>query len=132
VRPAGIDPASPSVLQLAETSKFISELNRRPLPDGVRFTSIAARGDPVVPSPRAHLDGATNVIVDVPGLATDHDHLPSSAAATREIALAATGRGPTCESLADAVTDAAIGHAISRGEDAAAVGAWLVAGRGGA
>jgi hypothetical protein len=42
----------------------------------------------------------------VPGLATDHDHLPGSAAATREIALAATGRGPTCESLADATTDA--------------------------
>jgi hypothetical protein len=127
LRPAGIDPTSTSVRQLAETSAFMRELNRRPVPEGVRFTSIAARGDPVVPSPRAHLRGATNVIVDVPGVGTDHDHLPGSAAATREIALAVAGMGPTCESLADAVDDAALGHAISRGEDAAAVGGWLLA-----
>ena len=129
VKPAGIDPTSTSVRQLAETSAFIRDLNDRPLPDGVRFTSIAARGDAIVPSPRAHLDGATNVIVDVAGVATDHDHLPGSAAATREIALAVNGRGPTCESLTDAVVDATVGHALSRGVDAAAVGAWILAAR---
>jgi hypothetical protein len=95
----------------------------------VRFTSIAARGDAIVPSPRAHLDGATNVIVDVAGAATDHDHLPGSATATREIALAVNGRGPTCESLTDAIVDANVGHALSRGVDAAAVGAWILAAR---
>ncbi|MEY2477119.1 MAG: hypothetical protein QOG87_2434 [Actinomycetota bacterium] len=129
VKPAGIDPTSTSVRQLAETSEFIRDLNDRPLPEGVRFTSIAASGDAIVPSPRAHLDGATNVIVGVPGLATDHDHLPGSAAATREIALAVNGRGPTCESLTEAVAEARVGHAISQAEDATAVGAWLLASR---
>jgi murein DD-endopeptidase MepM/ murein hydrolase activator NlpD/alpha-beta hydrolase superfamily lysophospholipase len=129
VKPAGIDPTSTSVRQLAETSKFIRDLNDRPLPDGVRFTSIAARGDVIVPSPRAHLDGATNVIVDVAGVATDHDHLPGSAAATREIALAVNGRGPTCESLTDAIVDADVGHALGQGVDAVAVGAWILAAR---
>ena len=129
VKPAGIDPTSTSVRQLAETSAFIRDLNDRPLPEGVRFTSIAARGDVIVPSPRARLDGATNVIVDVPGAVTDHDQLPGSAAATRELALAVNGRGPTCESLTDAIVDADVGHALSRGVDAAAVGAWILAAR---
>lgn len=131
VKPAGIDPRSTSVRQLAETSSFIRKLNERPIPDGVRFTSIAARGDPVVPSPRAHLDGATNVIVDVPGVGTDHDQLPGSAVATREIALAVSGRGPTCESYLDALTDAEVGQLLSKAEDAAAVGLTLLAGSAG-
>jgi hypothetical protein len=126
-RVGGIDPTSKSVRQLAETSSFIRELNRRPLPAGVHFTSIAGRGDPVVPSPRAHLDGATNVIVDVDGVGTDHARLPASPAATREIALAVSGRGPTCESLADAVGDAEYGRVISRTEDTVAVGSALLA-----
>jgi hypothetical protein len=126
----GIDPKSTSVRQLAETSTFIRELNRRPPPQGVRFTSIAARGDPVVPSPRAHLSGATNVIVDVPGTGTDHDHLPGSDAATREIGLAVNGLRPTCQSLGDAVGDALYGAAISRTEDQLAVLATLAAARG--
>jgi pimeloyl-ACP methyl ester carboxylesterase len=126
-RIAGIDPKSKSVRQLAETSSFIRDLNRRPVPDGVRFTSIAARGDPVVPSPRAHLSGATNVIVDVPGVGSDHDHLPGSDAATREIALAVNARGPTCQRLADAVGDALYGAAISRTEDQLAVLATVAA-----
>jgi hypothetical protein len=129
VKPGGIDPTSTSVRQLAETSAFIRQLNRRPLPEGVRFTSIAARTDPIVPVPRAHLDGATNVVVDVPGGLTDHDRLPGSAVATREIALAVNGLGPTCESLTDAVNDAVIGHTISRAEDSAAVGAFLLGSR---
>jgi hypothetical protein len=62
----------------------------------------------------------------VPGVGTDHARLPGSATATREIALAVNGRGPTCESLVDAVNDAVLGHRISRGEDAAALGAWLL------
>jgi hypothetical protein len=128
-RLGGIDPRSTSVRQLAETSSFIRKLNDRPLPDGVHFTSIAARGDPIVPSPRANLAGATNVIVDVAGIGTDHDQLPGSAEATREIALAVSGRGPTCQSLATALDDAAVGHAISKAEDAAAVGLAYGAGR---
>ena len=123
----GIDPRSTSVGQMAETSSFIRALNRRPLPPGIRFTSIAARGDPVVPSPRSRLDGATNVIVDVPGVGTDHAELPGSDVATREIALAVAGRPPTCTSLLDALGDAVTGHAISVAEDLAALGAGTAA-----
>jgi hypothetical protein len=129
----GVDPRSTSVRQMAETSAFIRELNRRPLPEGVRFTSIAARGDPIVPSPRSHLAGATNVIVDVPGIGTDHDRLPGSDVATREIALAVNGMGPTCESYFNAVGDALTGEAISYVEDTlalAATGAAALADRG--
>jgi hypothetical protein len=123
VRPVGIDPGSTSVAQLAETSSFIRDLNDGPLPKGVRFVSVAARGDIVVPAPQAHLDGATNVIVDVAGAFTDHDQLPRSAVAHREVALAVAGLGPGCESWADAHRDAVEGLRISRTEDAVGIGA---------
>jgi len=79
---------SGSVRQMSETSSFVRELNDRPLPAGLRATSIAARGDVVVPAGRSDLAGAANVIVSVPGLATDHGRLPASPAGRREVALA--------------------------------------------
>jgi murein DD-endopeptidase MepM/ murein hydrolase activator NlpD/triacylglycerol esterase/lipase EstA (alpha/beta hydrolase family) len=127
VRPAGIDPGSTSVRQLAETSSFIRDLNDNDLPEDVRFVSIAARGDVVVPSPQAHLDGATNVILDVDGLLTDHDQLPRSAVAQREIALAVNGLGPSCETWADAHRDAVEGLRISAAEDRIGAGIGLLA-----
>jgi murein DD-endopeptidase MepM/ murein hydrolase activator NlpD len=127
VNGGGIDPRSTSVRQLAETSSFIRELDDVSVPEGVRFVSIAARGDLVVPSPSAHLDGATNVIVDVTGALTDHDHLPRGAVGQREIALAVTGRGPGCETWADARRDALEGVRISRAEDTVAAGLGLAA-----
>lgn len=120
IDPGGIDPTSVSVRQLSETSRFISKLNERPLPEDVRFVSVAARGDPIVPSPQSRVDGATNVIVDVPGIGPgDHSGLPASAAGQREVALAVAGRRPTCESLADAVADRVAGEAMSTAEDLA-------------
>jgi len=112
----GIDPRSVSVKQLAENSDFIRKLNERPLPPGVWFTSIAGRGDNVVPTPRAHLDGAHNVIVDVPGWLKDHDHLPGSAPAQRELGLALNHLPPSCKSVTAAVTDAVLGAAVSDAE----------------
>ncbi|MEO7836198.1 MAG: peptidoglycan DD-metalloendopeptidase family protein [Acidimicrobiales bacterium] len=122
----GIDPRSRSVRQLAETSGFMRRLNSQPLPEGVRFTSIAARGDVVVPSPRSRLRGATYKVVSVPTL-NHHNALPGSAAATREIALARAGMAPTCEGLGDALADAAVGQFISAAEDMGGV-ALAVAG----
>ena len=117
----GIDPRSASVRQLAETSSFIRDLNSRPLPAGVRVTSIAARADAVVAAPRSRLHGAANVVVNVPGL-NQHSALPGSAAARREVALALAGMGPTCEALGDALVDEVVGHGIGQGEDALGVG----------
>jgi len=124
---SAIDPMSRSVGQLSELSTFIRQLDSEPLPAGVRVTSIAARGDAVVPAPRAHLDGATNAVVTVKGL-NEHPLLPGAPAATREMALALAGMAPTCEALADAMVDVVVGGAISAAEDTAGLMLWAAAG----
>lgn len=116
----GINPRSTSVRQLAESSGFIRDLAARPPPAGVRVTSIAARADVVVPSPRSRLDGAANVVVTVPGL-NQHSDLPGSDAAHREMALALAGMGPTCRTVAGVTADVLAGEAIGAAEDATAV-----------
>jgi hypothetical protein len=126
-RRRGVDPDGPAVRQLAETSDFVRQLNRRRLPKEVRALSIASRHDLVVPAPRSHLRGADNVVVDVPGVGHDHDGLPGSAVAQREMALALAGRPPTCESAADAAADALSGRAIDDAERAATAGALAAA-----
>lgn len=93
-------------------------------PPGVRFTSIGARGDPVVPLPRTLAPGAVTAAVSVMG-AGAHDALPGSPEATREIALAVGGRPPTCRSRGDRLVDVAVGHGIAAGHDGA--GSALVA-----
>lgn len=117
----GINPRSVSVRQLSETSDFMRDLNSRPLPQGVRFTSVAARADVVVPSPRSRLPGATYAVVDVPTL-NHHNALPGSDAATREIALARAGMEPSCEGLGNAIADFLAGRLIATTEDAIGVG----------
>ena len=119
----GIDPQSTSVRQLSEGSDLVAWLGGRPLPQETKVVSVAARTDLVVPSPDCRLTGATNVVVTVGGALgalEAHDALPRSAAATREVALAVAGLPPTCESLADALTDALVGDGIEVGEDAVA------------
>jgi hypothetical protein len=118
VDPFGLDPASPSLQQLAETSRFLADMPRA-IPDGVRLTSIAARADVIVPAHHSRVAGATNVVVDVGGL-NAHDALPGSPAAVREVALALRGMAPTCQTLADMLTDTAVGSIISGAEDSAA------------
>lgn len=95
-----VDPTAVATAQMAETSDFVEDLRSRPLPAGARVTSIAARGDVVVPALASTLGGATNVLVPVDGL-TAHDALPGSPEATREMALALAGQGPTCRGLSD-------------------------------
>ena len=119
-----------SVRQLSETSTFMRKLNRRPLPDDVRVTSIGARGDAVVPAVRTRLPGARNVVVSVPGALSDHSRLPGSDAARREVALAVAGRPPTCQSLGDMLTDTATSDAIATAEDLAGAAVWAGARRG--
>jgi hypothetical protein len=115
-----IAPDDVAVRQLAPGSDLLATLAASPPPPGVTFVSVAARGDLVVPSPRARLEGASNVIVPGDGLRA-HDQLPGSAAAEREIALAVAGLGPSCESAADAVMDSVTGTLVSNFEHALAV-----------
>ena len=110
----GIEPGAVAVRELAPGSTTIRRLEALPLPEGVRFVSIAARSDVVVPPPRAWLAGATNVVVAAPGL-DDHAALPGAPAAARQVALAMAGLPPACTSvpsglftrLVSAVIDAA-------------------------
>lgn len=123
----GVDPQSESVRELSEGSDLVAWLARQPLPAPTKVVSVAARTDLVVPSPDCRLTGAANAVVTVGGpldALKAHDALPRSPQATREVALAIAGMPPTCESLADALTDALVGGGIEVGEDtvAAALG----------
>jgi triacylglycerol esterase/lipase EstA (alpha/beta hydrolase family) len=110
-----ISPDDVAVAQLAPGSDLLAKVATSPLPPGVMFVSIAARGDLLVPSPRTRVDGATNVIVPVDGPSA-HDRLPGSTAATREIGLALAGLGPTCQTASDAVVDAVSGTLVTNFE----------------
>lgn len=126
----GLELGSASVGQLSETSSFIRDLNRQPLPPGVQVTSVAARFDLVVTSPKARLRGADNVVVNIPH-ASQHDALPASDAAAREIALAVAGLAPTCQGFLDAMADEASGIAITMLLDKATAAAVVLPGQSG-
>lgn len=96
---------APALRQLVPGSPYLRDLARRPLPSGVHVTSVAARADVTVASPRSRLEGASNVVVTVDGV-HDHARLPGAAAAHREIALAVAGMAPTCRARADVAVDA--------------------------
>jgi hypothetical protein len=116
-----LDPAAPSIAQMAETSELIAELGGTDPPATVELRSIAAAGDLVVPVPRTVWPGADHVVVSVPGV-DDHTTLPGSAAAQREIALALAGAPPTCESPLDTLTDQLGGELVSWVQDLAGAG----------
>jgi hypothetical protein len=105
----------PAIGQLAPGSDLVRGLGAQTLPAGPTYLSIAAQGDPVVPSPDAQLPGAQNVVVPVNGVGA-HVELPGSAAATHEIALALAGLPPSCESASDAVLDALWGDLYRNSE----------------
>jgi len=115
-----ISPDDVAVRQLVPGSDLLAKLASTPPPPEITFVSIAARGDLVVPSTRSRLDGATNVVVPVDGF-NDHDQLPGSAGAAREIALAVAGLAPSCEGAADAVIDAVSGRLLSNFQHVVAV-----------
>jgi len=123
--PDKIDPAGTSMQQMAEESEFLRRLNRRPLPAGLKVTSIGAREDLAVPAGRTLLAGAKNVTVSAPGHLNDHGNLPGSPQAQREIALGLAGMGPTCQSFGDAMADAATSGFIYATESTLGEAAWI-------
>lgn len=96
------------------------------MPDHVSFTSVAARGDPVVPVPRTMAPGAVTTTVSLVGVSA-HDDLPGSPAATREIGLAVAGRPPGCRSTTDRMVDQLVGHGVAGAHDAAGAGLLALA-----
>lgn len=127
--PDQIDPAGTSVKQMAEHSEFLRRLNSRPLPAGLKATSIGAREDLLVPAGRTLLAGAHNVTVSAPTLHDDHGELPGSPQAQREVALGLAGMAPTCQSFGDAMADAAVSGFIYATETGLGGGAFLAAAR---
>lgn len=121
-----LDASLPAASQLSEVSPVIDHLGTLGPPAGVRFTSVAARGDLVVPAGRTAARGSRQVTVTRSG-ATAHDRLPGSPEATREVLLAITGHPPTCRSLGDALTDVAVADGIGLVEDAAGAAALGIA-----
>lgn len=126
--PAMVNPRGTSVTQLAEESQFMHDLNERPLPAGLRVTSIGAREDWMVPAGVTRLDGANNVTVSAPGVANEHSVMPGAPETQREIALGEAGMAPTCQDFADFVADAVVSDAIRNTESSLGAALW-VAGR---
>jgi hypothetical protein len=108
-----LDPAAPSPAQLAPGSEAFGD---RALADGVRWLSLAARGDLVVPSESTELPGAAHVVVAVDGVLA-HARLPGADEVTDEIGLALAGRPPRCEGRVDRVLDVLAGGATALGHD---------------
>lgn len=124
---APLDPtAHPAVSQLGTDSPALVAVRDRPLPDGVRFTSIGARYDLTVPAGRARDEAAANVVVDSGGAADAHGALTTSPEALREIRLAVAGRPPTCQGVLDAVADLVAPFVVAGAEGAVAEAARLL------
>ncbi|MEW6155682.1 MAG: peptidoglycan DD-metalloendopeptidase family protein [Actinomycetota bacterium] len=121
--------AGDSISQLSETSIFLFRLNRKALPEGVRLTSISARGDLTVPALHSRVKGGRNVTVSVDGILTDHSALPGSDEGRREVALAVAGLPPTCQSLGNMVADTVVSDVIATAQDAVGAAAYLAASR---
>ena len=119
-----IDPYSPAVRQLAETSDLVARLDDAGVPDGVDLRTIAARGDLVVAADKADVDGRPAAIVDLAG---PHAHagLPGDPDTTRELQLGLAGLAPACQGLGDAVLDAVVPQAVAGITDAVGLATLL-------
>ena len=126
----GLDLNSTSILQMAETSDFITHLPEHGWDTTTtHVVSIAARADPVVPNHQSRLDAthAYNTVVTPHGTSTARDHstLPGSPEATREIRRAIDRQPPTCRTLQETATDTLVGRHTSNTHDS--IGAALAA-----
>lgn len=116
-RADGLDDRLPAIGDLAETSSTMSELDHRSIPERVRYVTLGASGDLVVPGTAA-LDPEADAAVLLP---TDvgtgpHGSVASDPSTLREIGLAVAGRDPTCRSLAAVTMSAVMAEAIGWGE----------------
>ncbi|WP_436795450.1 peptidoglycan DD-metalloendopeptidase family protein [Actinospongicola halichondriae] len=113
----GVDSDAPSVLQMAETSTVMLELERDGVPDGVDFRTIGAVGDLVVTGDKTTVPGHPAALVDLRGPGA-HGDLPGAASTTRELALALAGRDPGCRRFRESVVGAFVPQTISFVENA--------------
>jgi hypothetical protein len=126
----GLDPNSAAIPQLGTSSAVVGSVHDRPLPEGVRFTSIGARWDITVPAGRTRDDAARHVIVDTTvdgppkGSPEDdsssflkemfdaHGSITRSSEGVREVALAVTRKPPSCQGVVNRLGDLAGSAAV--------------------
>jgi len=119
-----VDPYTTAVRQMAESSAFIDGLRGAGVPDGVRFRTVAARGDLVVTADKADVHDRPAAIIDAAGPSA-HDRLPGDPQTTRELLLGLADLPPACQSALDAVADAVVPELVQGATDALALGTAL-------
>jgi hypothetical protein len=102
-----------SVAQLAEDSPFMARLHAAPLPEHLDVTTIGGSDDLVVPANRIRIPGATEVVVDVAGLA-DHGAIDDDPRAMQVVRSALEQRPPPCTSVLEGLRAAIAPVFISR------------------
>ena len=123
----GVDDRFPAAAQLSEASPLLDRMHATPIPDGVRFTSLGASGDPIVPGTATDDPQAdTHRLIPTDVHPAAHGDLTKMPATTREVRLAVAGLGPTCQSLSEAMGAFAEAELIRTGESV--VGSGLAAG----
>lgn len=120
---ADLDERLPAMTDLSETSPLIAELHATPMPDGVRFTSIGAAGDVVVPGTVTADPQADSHVIVPSAIGTDpHSDLATDPRVVRELGLAVTGRPPSCQDLGEALHSFVEAELVRTGEGLAAGG----------
>jgi len=119
-----VDPYATAVDQMAESSAFVDGLRGDGVPDGVRFRTVAARGDLVVTADKADVHDRPAAIVDAAGPSA-HADLPGDPQTTRELLLGLADLPPACQSVGDAVADAVVPEVVQALTDAVALGTFL-------
>jgi hypothetical protein len=114
-----LDDRLPAMSDLSETSPVISRMHDIPIPEGVRFTSLGASGDLVVPGTATDDSQAdTHRLIPTDPYLNAHGDLVKMPETTREIRLAVAGAGPTCQSFGEAVATFIEAEVIRSGETA--------------
>jgi pimeloyl-ACP methyl ester carboxylesterase len=122
-----LDDRHPAISQLSETSAIIAEIRDRPMPDQVRFVSLGAAGDLVVPG-TVTADSAAESHRILPSSigAQAHGDLASDPRTTREIGLAVAGMPLGCQSLGEAARSYLTAESVRVAESAmSAMGAGI-------
>ena len=119
---------SPSVLDLAETSRLMKQLDNFSVPASIHWTSITGSMDFVVPAQQGHVDGATEVTVTVgnawsplddhSGILRDDDALAAARAGLEH-------RSPPCTSIGTALVGAVAPVVFARVAHTAGDLGWL-------
>jgi len=111
----GFDLDQPVFVDLQAGSPLVRGLARTPVARNIRFVSVGATGDLVVPAGRTIVRGATNVLVEQGGL-TAHDDLPGLSETARIVALNRDGMPPPCRSRVSASMGAITAAGIETAE----------------